>query len=88
MLFMHPPLHAAAHPHCAGPIEALKHCHATNPWRKFLGACNAKKHTLDACFRQEKELKRAVNQERARRDKARFLEIKAEYEKREQNQGR
>ena len=37
---------------------ALKLCHSEHPYAKFWGICNDQKLALDACFRNEKKLKR------------------------------
>ncbi len=39
-------------------IEALIKCHKEHPYAKFWGKCNQVKWELDACFREEKTLKR------------------------------
>ena len=41
-------------------IEALIKCHKEHPYAKFWGECNQIKWALDACFREEKALKRYV----------------------------
>ncbi|CCI10540.1 unnamed protein product [Albugo candida] len=61
---MHPPLDRP-HPLCQKVIQNLKKCHADNPRRKFIGACNEAKRALDECFRKEKEEKRRQNLRRS-----------------------
>jgi hypothetical protein len=61
---MHPPLHRP-HPSCQDVIDGLTLCHAANPSMKFFGWCNEAKADLDWCFREEKEMIRALNQKNA-----------------------
>jgi len=42
-------------------IADLKSCHETHPVAKFLNACGDAKRTLDACFREEKQLRIKLN---------------------------
>lgn len=42
-------------------------CHEKNPYKKFFGACNEPKTTLDVCFAMEKEKSRRANSEKARK---------------------
>ncbi|KAL0029352.1 hypothetical protein WJX77_001687 [Trebouxia sp. C0004] len=63
---MHPPLHIHKHPHCKKLIEALNDCHRDHSVAKFWGHCNDQKLALDACFRQEKRIKSAINREKAK----------------------
>ena len=64
---MHPPL-KRPHPDCQSAIVYLESCHITNPYLKFLGACNDAKADLDKCFRREKEGMRRRNMEEGRRE--------------------
>jgi len=68
---MHPPLDRS-HPDCQEAIKLLKECHDENTFGKFFGKCNQFKAELDACFRQEKEVKRAANLKKAREFDAKF----------------
>ncbi len=63
---MHPHLALHAHPTCAEQIMALRACHETNPWRKFLGVCNETRHVLDACLGEEFEVQRLANKTKRR----------------------
>jgi COX assembly mitochondrial protein 2 len=49
---MHPPLNRP-HPDCKEEINKLSQCHGN--WRKFIGACNDIKYSLDACLKEEKK---------------------------------
>ncbi len=73
---MHPPLDRP-HPDCGEAINALKTCHADNPFAKFFGECNDAKYALDACFRAEKEVKRKHNLEKARAFDKKFEALEA-----------
>eukprot|EP00898_Chlorokybus_atmophyticus_P006009 jgi/Chlat1/6409/Chrsp45S06025 len=55
-------------------IEGLVQCHDENPVQKFVGVCNKHKEALDACFRREKQLKRAANFEKSKLEKERLRE--------------
>ena len=50
---MHPPLFKP-HPDCEKLVESLVECHKENPYKKFLGACNEVKFTMDECFKVTK----------------------------------
>lgn len=55
---MHPNL--ATHLHgeeCREIIAQLYNCHAENPYRKFIGACNDFKRALNRCLQKEYEVK-------------------------------
>eukprot|EP00475_Leptophrys_vorax_P034243 TRINITY_DN55026_c0_g1_i1.p4 TRINITY_DN55026_c0_g1~~TRINITY_DN55026_c0_g1_i1.p4 ORF type:complete len:105 (+),score=5.72 TRINITY_DN55026_c0_g1_i1:590-904(+) len=74
---MHPLLTVDKHPSCAELIRKLQQCHADHPIAKFWNVCADVKTELDACFRQEKVVKRTANlraskefQERLRQTKA------------------
>ncbi|KAK9835420.1 hypothetical protein WJX81_008369 [Elliptochloris bilobata] len=69
---MHPPLHVHKHLHCKVAIADLVNCHADNSLAKFWGACNEQKWALDACLREEKAIKRALNFEKAKRERERL----------------
>ncbi|CAL8465390.1 g4926 [Coccomyxa elongata] len=69
---MHPPLHVSKHPHCKKEIEALISCHTEHALAKFIGKCNQQKWDLDACFKREKAIKRALNFAKAKEEQARF----------------
>lgn len=59
---MHPNL--APHLHgeeCRKIINLLNQCHADNPYRKFLGACNDFKRALNRCLQKEYEVKQKQN---------------------------
>ena len=58
---MHPHLGLHAHPTCVDQIVALHECHAKNPVRKFLGACNESRRVLDECLGEEFEAQRLEN---------------------------
>ena len=60
---MHPPLYQA-HPLCRELVDQFVQCHKDNPVMKFLDACGAAERTMNACFREEKELRRRLNRER------------------------
>lgn len=66
---MHPPLFKP-HPLCQDQIKALVTCHEQNKVLKFLGVCNTPKAELDACFRREKQARRAINAQRATKSRA------------------
>mmetsp|Transcript_20102 Transcript_20102/g.35730 ORF Transcript_20102/g.35730 Transcript_20102/m.35730 type:complete len:85 (-) Transcript_20102:294-548(-) len=70
---MHPPLHRP-HPQCQAVVAALTECHESNPFAKYMGACNDAKVALDQCFRAEKEVKRKANADKARESRKRFEE--------------
>jgi hypothetical protein len=57
---MHPPLFKP-HPLCEREVEELVACHARHPVLKFVNACGAAKVAMDACFREEKKLRVALN---------------------------
>lgn len=63
---MHPPLFKP-HPLCKKEIEDLVKCHQDNPWAKFLNACGDVKITLDLCFREEKKLRKELNNKSAKK---------------------
>lgn len=59
---MHPNL--ATHLHgeeCREVIAQLYKCHAENPYRKFIGACNEFKRALNSCLQKEYEIKQKKN---------------------------
>lgn len=60
---MHPPLFQA-HPLCRSHVEAFTRCHEENPWMKFLNACGDLESAMNACFKEEKALRRQLNKER------------------------
>mmetsp|Transcript_7909 Transcript_7909/g.29271 ORF Transcript_7909/g.29271 Transcript_7909/m.29271 type:complete len:83 (+) Transcript_7909:80-328(+) len=62
---MHPVLDVHSHASCAEQIRALQRCHERAPLGRFVGACNAHKRALDACFRAEKVARRAANKQTA-----------------------
>jgi COX assembly protein 2 len=68
---MHPPL-LRPHPLCQNVVDELMACHENNPYMKFFGECNDAKAALDLCFKQEKEVKRKANAEKARAQRDEF----------------
>jgi COX assembly mitochondrial protein 2 len=60
---MHPPLYQA-HPLCQKEVEAFTRCHDENPWLKFFNACGDAESVMNACFREEKALRRQLNREK------------------------
>ena len=60
---MHPPLFQA-HPLCQAHVEAFTRCHAEHTWLKFLNACGEMELQMNACFREEKALRRQLNAQR------------------------
>ena len=83
---MHPPLDKP-HPSCQSVIDALRECHEGNPRMKFLGSCNAEKAALDACFKREKQERRAANRAVAKKSRARWEHKKAEIAARRDAEG-
>ena len=70
---MHPSL--APHLHgeeCREVIEKLHRCHAENPYRKFLGACNDLKTALDRCLQKEYHVRQKRNLQSAVERKQRY----------------
>jgi COX assembly mitochondrial protein 2 len=61
-------------------IEALVKCHSDHPIAKFRGICNEQKWALDRCFREEKVIKRKINQEKAKYWQEKFKQKMAEEE--------
>ncbi len=57
---------------CSHLAEALVKCHEDFPIKKFFGECNEAKAMMDACFREEKIVKRDENLARARAQDARW----------------
>ena len=43
-------------------MDALVRCHEEHPLAKFLNACGNPKLALDLCFKEEKKLRRKLNQ--------------------------
>ena len=79
---MHPQLSEHNNPRCIEQIRALKKCHADVGFvGKLTGACNEQKTLLDLCFRAQKKVKRKVNLEAAREDRARWLQACEEAER-------
>ena len=60
---MHPPLYQA-HPLCAKEVEAFTACHKENPWAKFANVCGDAEAAMNACFKEEKVLRRQLNKEK------------------------
>ena len=83
---MHPPLDKP-HPSRQSVIDALRMCHEGNPRMKFLGSCNTEKAALDACFKQEKQDRRAANRAAARQSRARWEQKKVEIAARRDAEG-
>ena len=83
---MHPPLFRP-HPNCEDIVKALVACHEENKWGKFLGSCNDVKAQLDACFKSEKEEKRAANLKKARDFDERFERHLARLEELKNSKG-
>lgn len=71
---MHPTLSDHLHPGCESVIRILSECHADNPFRKFLGACNGAKAALDRCLADEYLVRRELNAEKSRAEKQRLRE--------------
>ncbi len=71
---MHPTLSDHLHPGCEAAIRGLEQCHKDNPVRKFIGACNAAKAALDQCLADEYLVKRELNAEKSKAEKARLKE--------------
>ncbi|GAA5902895.1 hypothetical protein JCM5296_006325 [Sporobolomyces johnsonii] len=72
---MHPPLAEHRLEGCAQVVAALKECHDTNPYLKFLGFCNDEKVALNQCLRAERL-------ERTRENSQKAKEKRKEVEKR------
>jgi COX assembly protein 2 len=68
---MHPPL-LRPHPLCQQVVDDMLACHENNPFAKWVGACNDAKAALDVCFKQEKEVKRKANADKARAERDEF----------------
>lgn len=60
---MHPPLYQA-HPLCGERVEAFTKCHEDNPWMKFANVCGDLESAMNACFKEEKTLRRQLNREK------------------------
>lgn len=71
---MHAVISEHGHPGCEDAIRALSSCHASNPFKKFLGACNDAKAALDRCLADEYLVRRELNAEKSRVEKARLRE--------------
>jgi COX assembly mitochondrial protein 2 len=71
---MHPTLSDHLHPGCEETIRALSSCHADNPLRKFIGACNGAKAALDRCLADEYLVRRELNAEKSKVKKERLRE--------------
>lgn len=72
---MHPSL--APHLHgeeCREVIAKLHKCHAEEPYRKFLGACNDLKIALDRCLKKEYHVRQKANYKSATLRKQRYQE--------------
>ena len=57
---MHPPL-LQAHPLCQREVAAFTTCHTEHPLLKFLNACGELEAVMNACFKEEKTLRRQLN---------------------------
>ncbi|KAF0683969.1 Aste57867_24050 [Aphanomyces stellatus] len=64
------------HPECHEVVEALRLCHADNPWMKFVGACNDPKAALNDCFARENKKRRKANLEKSRSFDKKWKEYK------------
>lgn len=69
---MHPTLSEHHFAGCEEAIRALSDCHASNPLRKFIGACNDAKAFLDRCLADEYLVRRELNAEKAKSEKERL----------------
>ncbi|BFZ19570.1 hypothetical protein BsWGS_22609 [Bradybaena similaris] len=62
---MHPDLSPHLHSEeCNALIAALQKCHADNPYKKFIGACNEAERAMSRCIKREREMKRDANRKR------------------------
>ncbi|KAF0726858.1 hypothetical protein LEN26_007023 [Aphanomyces euteiches] len=68
------------HPVCQEIVDALRLCHAENPWMKFTGACNDVKAALNDCFLQENQTRRKANLEKARAFDQKWKEHKSKQQ--------
>ena len=85
---MHPQLTLLNNAMCAEYIDALKRCHEEGGvWARLIGACNGEKAALDACFREQKKVKRSANLLKARADRERWLSACAELERSGRGEG-
>lgn len=72
---MHPTLSEEHYEGCESIIRALAECHAGHPIRKFFGVCNYAKARLDACLADEYLVRRELNAEKFKAEKARLKEL-------------
>lgn len=56
-----PPPLPFPYPTRAQAVEAYVACHADHPVAKFFNACGDMESSMNACFKEEKELRRAIN---------------------------
>ncbi|ETV96113.1 hypothetical protein H310_10750 [Aphanomyces invadans] len=68
------------HPECQAIVDALRECHAENPYGKFVGACNDMKAALNECFAKENAFRRKVNMDKARAFNKEWKEFKQQKE--------
>lgn len=62
-LAMHPPLFQA-HPLCQPQVESFTRCHVDHPVAKFFNACGDLELEMNACFKEEKNMRRQLNTQR------------------------
>jgi COX assembly protein 2 len=79
---MHAPLYQP-HPLCKQEVEDFTRCHRENPFMKFLNACGEAELTMNACFREEKKLRRGVSKERRAAVEAHWRGVVREQQARE-----
>jgi len=82
---MHPPLKSLSkHPLCRDLVLDLLACHETEPWyKKWTGACNEEKWTLDTCLKAQKIFKAKENKKKGDERKER-LRKRAEEKRKEE----
>eukprot|EP00029_Vermamoeba_vermiformis_P004601 TRINITY_DN15154_c0_g1_i1.p1 TRINITY_DN15154_c0_g1~~TRINITY_DN15154_c0_g1_i1.p1 ORF type:complete len:111 (+),score=24.11 TRINITY_DN15154_c0_g1_i1:25-333(+) len=75
---VHPPLALHLHPLCKDVIERFQQCHQENQVGKFFGACNDLRTELDKCLYEEYLQSKQKNLEDARKQRAKYDQMKKE----------